>query len=250
MHLTYVALHEVTQCMVKTVAVSCGTSPASSASTPHQWCSKTRYEKLFTHRITCEHSESARERRIVLYKKSNQQQWQLRVQGPCESRGGHPGLPVLMNLTVSVDVKQHWTVHTHGSQFVPNMSTWHPRTLSCTSPAMAEVQQVDSWTVRHTEWCTAHTDMARPTLVLLLILLDLEVVAFLGELLNKSPVWSFTPADTSDSTHICVCTCVCVCACAYMHVCVHISVHMHIILSVYVSVVCKRWQKRLFFSPV
>ena len=25
----------------------------------------------------------------------------------CESRGGRPGLPVLMSLTVSVDVKQH-----------------------------------------------------------------------------------------------------------------------------------------------
>ena len=25
----------------------------------------------------------------------------------CESRGGRPGLSVLMNLTVSVDVKQH-----------------------------------------------------------------------------------------------------------------------------------------------
>ena len=31
----------------------------------------------------------------------------LRVQQLCESRGGRPGLPVLMSLTVSVDVKQH-----------------------------------------------------------------------------------------------------------------------------------------------
>ena len=30
-----------------------------------------------------------------------------RVQEMCESRGGRPGLPVLMSLTVSVDVKQH-----------------------------------------------------------------------------------------------------------------------------------------------
>ena len=30
-----------------------------------------------------------------------------RAQELCESRGGHPGLPVLMSLTVSVDVKQH-----------------------------------------------------------------------------------------------------------------------------------------------
>ena len=34
----------------------------------------------------------------------------------------------------SVDVKQHWTKHPHcRSQFVPNMSTRHPRTLSSTS---------------------------------------------------------------------------------------------------------------------
>ena len=31
----------------------------------------------------------------------------LRVQELCESRGGLPGLSVLMRLTVSVDVKQH-----------------------------------------------------------------------------------------------------------------------------------------------
>ena len=31
----------------------------------------------------------------------------LRVQELCESQGGRPGLPVLMSLTVSVDVKQH-----------------------------------------------------------------------------------------------------------------------------------------------
>ena len=47
----------------------------------------------------------------------------IRVQELCESRGGRPGLSVLMSLTVSVDVKQHWTVHRHWSQFVPNMST-------------------------------------------------------------------------------------------------------------------------------
>ena len=38
-----------------------------------------------------------------------------------------------MSLTVSVDVKQHWTMLMHWSQFVHNMSTWHPRTLSSTS---------------------------------------------------------------------------------------------------------------------
>ena len=33
--------------------------------------------------------------------------WIGRVQELCESGGGRPGLPVLMSLTVSVDVKQH-----------------------------------------------------------------------------------------------------------------------------------------------
>ena len=46
-----------------------------------------------------------------------------RVQELCESRGGRPGLSVLMSLAVSVDVKQHWTMLLHWSQFVPNMST-------------------------------------------------------------------------------------------------------------------------------
>ena len=41
----------------------------------------------------------------------------------CESRGGRPGLPVRMSLTVSVDVKQHWTMLRHWSQFAPNTST-------------------------------------------------------------------------------------------------------------------------------
>ena len=46
-----------------------------------------------------------------------------RVQGLCESRGGRPGLSVLMSLMVSVDLKQHWTMLTHWSQFVPNILT-------------------------------------------------------------------------------------------------------------------------------
>ena len=45
-----------------------------------------------------------------------------RVQELCESRGGRPGLPVLMSLMVSVDVKQHGTMLRHWSQFVPNRS--------------------------------------------------------------------------------------------------------------------------------
>ena len=55
------------------------------------------------------------------------------MQELCKRWGGRPGLPILMSLMVSVDVKQHWTTCTHWSQFVPNMSTRHPRTLSSTS---------------------------------------------------------------------------------------------------------------------
>ena len=45
------------------------------------------------------------------------------VQELCESRGGRPGLSVLMSLLVSVDVKNYCTVLRHWSQLVPNMST-------------------------------------------------------------------------------------------------------------------------------
>ena len=45
------------------------------------------------------------------------------VQELCESRGGRPGLSVLTNLLVSVDVKLHCTMLRHWSQLVPNMST-------------------------------------------------------------------------------------------------------------------------------
>ena len=55
-----------------------------------------------------------------------------RAQELCESRGGRPGLLVLMGLMVSADVKQHWTMLGHWSQFVPNRSTRHPSTLSST----------------------------------------------------------------------------------------------------------------------
>ena len=47
----------------------------------------------------------------------------LIVQELCESRGGHPGLSVLINLLVSMDVKIYWTVLRHWSQLVPDMST-------------------------------------------------------------------------------------------------------------------------------
>ena len=47
----------------------------------------------------------------------------VRVQELCKSQGGRPGLSVLMSLTVSAEVKQHWTMLQHWSQFVPNIST-------------------------------------------------------------------------------------------------------------------------------
>ena len=54
----------------------------------------------------------------------------FRDQELCESRGGRPGLNKPYGFPV--DVKRHWTMLTHWSQFVPNMSTRHPRTLSNT----------------------------------------------------------------------------------------------------------------------
>ena len=41
---------------------------------------------------------------------SSSSNYSHRVQELCESRGGHPGLSVLISLMVSVDVKQHWTM--------------------------------------------------------------------------------------------------------------------------------------------
>ena len=64
----------VHSCMVysehaEMAAVSCGTSHASAVSTP-LWCrlKKCAIKTIHSYRITCEHSESAQERRIVLYK--------------------------------------------------------------------------------------------------------------------------------------------------------------------------------------
>ena len=64
-------------CMVyteraETAAVSCGTSHASAVSTHHfsRWIFKNELQKAFDScRITRERSESARERRIALYKR-------------------------------------------------------------------------------------------------------------------------------------------------------------------------------------
>ena len=78
---------------------------------------------------------SPRSRRLTRYKLCWGISW-CRVQELCESRGVRPELPVLLSLTVSVDVKQHWTMLRHWSQFVPNMSARHPRTLSSTSSSL------------------------------------------------------------------------------------------------------------------
>ena len=77
MHLTYVALHKVTWCMVhrtcaETASVSRGTSHVSVVSTPLWWIFKNAlYKASHSCKITCERSESARERRIALYKSNH-----------------------------------------------------------------------------------------------------------------------------------------------------------------------------------
>ena len=100
-------------CMVyteraETAAVSCGTGHASAVSTYTTSVDiQKRAVKNYSHsyRITRERSEPARKRLIALYK-SDQQTNGTSVQELCESRGGRPGLSILMSLTVSVDVKQ------------------------------------------------------------------------------------------------------------------------------------------------
>ena len=77
------AKHACTLCMwlcmkwrttAVTAAVSCGTSYASTVSTPLRWILKNvLWKARHSCRITCRHSESAWEQRIVLFK-SNQQQ--------------------------------------------------------------------------------------------------------------------------------------------------------------------------------
>ena len=57
----------------------------------------------------------------------------LIVQELCESRGGRPGLSVLMSLLVFVDVKLYSTMLRHWSQLVPNNVNRHLRTLSITA---------------------------------------------------------------------------------------------------------------------
>ena len=72
----------------------------------------------------------------------------------CESRGGRPGLSVLMSLTVSVDVKQYWTMLTHWSQLVPNnYVNRHPKTLSNTTAAVGFMQSPGAvWKSRWPSW--------------------------------------------------------------------------------------------------
>ena len=76
MHLMYMALHEVTWCMTTavTAAVSCGTSYASTVSTPLRWIlQNVLWKASHSCRITCRHGESAWEQRIVLFKSDQQQ---------------------------------------------------------------------------------------------------------------------------------------------------------------------------------
>ena len=56
----------------KMAAVSCGTGHAGAVSTPLQWILKYMlWKAIHSCRITCEHTESAREQRIALYKNNH-----------------------------------------------------------------------------------------------------------------------------------------------------------------------------------
>ena len=54
----------------------------------------------------------------------------FRVQEMCESRGGRPGLPSLIILTVSVDVKQHFNNFDLGAQELRESRGGRPGLLS------------------------------------------------------------------------------------------------------------------------
>ena len=77
-------------------------------------------------------------RRVGIYRVGNSTVSCRVRQELCESAGGRPGLPVLMSLMVSVDVKQHWTLHTYWSQFSLICQPGHPRTLSSASAISIE----------------------------------------------------------------------------------------------------------------
>ena len=69
----------------------------------------------------------------------------VKAQELCKSRGGRPGLPVLMNIMVSVDVKQQRTKNTRWSQFVHNIImsvNRYPRTLSSATSSLLPVLAV------------------------------------------------------------------------------------------------------------
>ena len=72
-----------------------------------------------------------------------------RVQELCESRGGHPGLPVLLSLSVSVDVKQYWTTLMHWSRLVPNMSSDIRGHKALHHHSVRHVQLLIGWC----DWC-------------------------------------------------------------------------------------------------
>ena len=99
-------MYGVHKTFTETAAVSCRTSHASAVSTPLQWIFKKRAVKLVSH---VEPHASA----VSLLKRAENsaisaiinEQLCCIVPELCESRGGHPGLPVLTSLQVSVDVK-------------------------------------------------------------------------------------------------------------------------------------------------
>ena len=80
-----------------------------------------------------------------------------RVQELCESRGGRPGLPVLMSHNYGFCGRKATLNHAyrHWSQSVPNTSTRHPRTLSSTSSSSTDALRLEGfqhWSLSVTSW--------------------------------------------------------------------------------------------------
>ena len=87
---------------------------------------KSRQERLFYAHTSIAYTYTQApvyKSKIIDYKQRLEADKDVIVQELCESRGGCPGLFVLTNLMVFVDVKQYWTMLTHCSQLVPNAST-------------------------------------------------------------------------------------------------------------------------------
>ena len=98
----------------ETAAVSCGTSHASSVSTPLRWIFKNAVWKAsHSSRITCERSESTRERRIALYKSDQQHGGGTDTAKRVRGEDNYPYVPAgteTLDLSITSPTLYHWAI--------------------------------------------------------------------------------------------------------------------------------------------